>query len=109
MSLKFSPCGRLSLLRFARNCKQRSSLGTKISAQHSNPSQNTSPYHFIFKFVNFDFSFLWERKGFYLQSVVPSSPKPSPTPLHVQGGDTALLAQSVANLNLRFQDTGLGK
>ena len=40
MSLKFSPCGRLSLLRFARNCKQRSSLGTKISAQHSNPSQN---------------------------------------------------------------------
>ena len=40
MSLKFSPCDRLSLLRFARNCKQRSSLGTKISAQHSNPSQN---------------------------------------------------------------------
>nr|WP_315018592.1 hypothetical protein [uncultured Campylobacter sp.] len=36
------------------------------------------------------------------------SPKPSLTLLHVQGGDTALLAQSVANLNLRFQDTGLG-
>ncbi len=44
------------------------------------------------------FSFLWERKGFYLRSVAPSSPKPSPTPLHVRGGDIALLTQSVASL-----------
>ncbi len=43
------------------------------------------------------FLFLWERKGFYLRSVAPSSPKPSLTPLHVQGGDIALLyEQSVA-------------
>ena len=53
MSLKFSPCGRLSLLRFARNCKQRSSLGTKISAQHSNSSQNTSPCHFCVQICEF--------------------------------------------------------
>nr|WP_314747356.1 hypothetical protein [uncultured Campylobacter sp.] len=32
--------------------------------------------------------------------------KPSPTPLHVRGGDTALLAQSVANLNLVFSGYG---
>ena len=32
--------------------------------------------------------------------------KPSLTPLHVRGGDTALLAQSVTNLNLVFSGYG---
>ena len=36
-------------------------------------------------------------RGFYLRSVAPSSPKPSLTPLHVRGGDIALLTQSVAS------------
>ena len=53
------------------------------------------------------FSFLRERKGgYYLRSVAPSSPKPSPTPLHVRGGDTVLLTQSVASLNFAFSGCG---
>ena len=43
-----------------------------------------------------------------LAAASAATQKPPPFPLHVRGGDTALLAQSVANLNLRFQDTGLG-
>ena len=54
------------------------------------------------------YSFFGRGRGFYLRSVAPSSPKPSLTPLHVIGGDAALLAQSVAGLNLSFQGTGLG-
>ena len=55
------------------------------------------------------FSFFFGRgRGFYLRSVAPSSPKPSLTPLHVICGDMALLTQSVADLNLRFQGIGLG-
>ena len=50
--------------------------------------------------------FLGGGRGFYLRSVAPSAPKPPPTPLHVRGGDTALLAQSVANLNLTFSGYG---
>ena len=43
------------------------------------------------------FLFFGRGRGFSLRSVAPSSPKPSPTPLHVRGDDIALLAQSVAS------------
>ena len=49
--------------------------------------------------------FFGRGRGFYLRSVAPSSPKPSPAPLHVRCGDVALLfEQSVAGLesNLAF-------
>ncbi|WP_163026382.1 hypothetical protein [Campylobacter showae] len=44
-----------------------------------------------------------------LAAASAATQKPSPTPLHVRGSDTALLTQSVANLNLHFQDAGLGE
>ena len=44
-----------------------------------------------------------------LAAASAATQKPPPPSLHVQGGDTALLAQSVANLNLRFQGAGLGE
>ena len=43
-----------------------------------------------------------------LAAASAATQKPPPTPLHVRGGDIALLTQSVANLNLHFQDAGLG-
>ena len=53
------------------------------------------------------FSFSWVAEGVstYEASPLPP-PKPPPTPLHVRGGDIALLTQSVASLNLAFLQCG---
>ena len=40
-------------------------------------------------FISAFLFYLGEEGGYYLRSVAPSSPKPSPTPLHVRGCCTA--------------------
>ena len=57
--------------------------------------------------------FLWERKGYYLRSVAPSSPKPSLTPLHVISCCAMRRfkfdAYASFVLNLHFKGAGLGE
>ena len=79
------------------------------SCECSNGSERSKAKQKSSLFVSAFLFFLGGGRGFYLRSVAPSAPKPTPTPLHVRGCCTAcrfIWRCRAENVNLTFSRYG---